>query len=255
MSAALDELWNLLYAPTIDPHALSRAISAAIDLPDLDYRTVQLLHEACQALGFSDPRVQAHALEAGIDPAERKFPTLKDRIVPELRPEQIRQYLRELGTQVSPAQITIGGSTAITLQGLPPRPTDDIDVVNEVPAEIRQEPALISQLARDYGISLTHFQSQFLPDGWELRVKSLGSYGNLQVSVVDTYDILAGKVYSARTKDRNDLRRLAPHIDREKLRNRLQSSTRNLWKDDRDRHRAIQNWYVVYGEDLDLHFG
>ncbi len=254
MNAAVDDLWNLLYAPTIDPRELSRAISAAAELPDLDFRTVQLLHEASQALGLQDSRVDLHAQKLGIEPAERKFPTLKDRIVPDLRPEQIRQYLRDLGSQISSTAITIRGSTAITLQGLPPRPTDDIDLVDEVPPQIRQQPALVSRLARSYGISPTHFQSHYLPHGWELRVRSLGSYGNLLVSVVDTYDILAGKVYSARSRDRDDLRRLAPYIDRARLLDRLQSSTEPLWREEQNRQRAVQNWYVVYGEDLELDF-
>ncbi len=174
--------------------------------------------------------------------------------MPDLRPEQIRQYLRDLGSQISSTAITIGGSTAITLQGLPPRPTDDIDLVDEVPPEIRQQPALVSRLAKSYGISPTHFQSHYLPTGWELRAKTLGHYGNLQVSAVDVYDILAGKVYSARSKDRDDLRRLAPHIDKARILDRLQSSTEPLWREEQNRQRATQNWYVVYAEDLDLHF-
>lgn len=251
---AVDNLWDLLYAPTIDPRDLSRAVSAAAELPDLDYRTVQLMHEASQALNLHDPRVEAHAREAGIDTTECRFPSLRKRLVPDIRSEQVRQYLRDLGSRVSATAITIGGSVAVTLQGLPPRSTEDIDLVNEVPPEIRQERSLITQLADIYGIHPTHFQSHYLPDGWESRVKSLGSYGRLQVSVVDAYDILAGKVYSGRRKDRDDLRRLAPHIDKAKLLDRLQSSTARLWRQDQDRQRAVQNWYIVYGEDLALVF-
>ncbi len=70
MNPAVDDLWNLLYAPTIDPRELSRAVSAVAEVPDLDYRTVQLLHEASQALGLQDSRVDAHAQELGIDPAD-----------------------------------------------------------------------------------------------------------------------------------------------------------------------------------------
>lgn len=257
MSTPIDQLWNLLAAPTIDPRDLAGALGSVVREPDLDYRTVQLVYEARQALGPRcsglDAEIQVHCQHVGLDTSDVKFPRLKERLVSNFRPEQVRQYLRDLGTQLrQPVSMTIGGSVAITLQGLSSRPTDDVDIVDEVPPEIRQQRQLISQLAHQYGIQPTHFQSHYLPDGWEGRVKSLGSFGQLQVSVVDAYDILAGKVYSLRSKDRDDLRRLAPEIDQSRLLQRLRIATQRLWRDDRFRQQAVQNWYVVYGEPLDL---
>lgn len=138
MSTPVDQLWNLLHAPTIDPRDLAGALGSVVRELDLDYRTVQLVYEARQALGprcsSLDDDIQFHCQHVSLDTSEIKFPLLKERLVSSIRPEQVRQYLRDLGTQLrQPVSIAIGGSVAMTLQGLSPRPTDDVDIVDEVP--------------------------------------------------------------------------------------------------------------------------
>ena len=126
-------------------------------------------------------------------------------------PETIRQLLRELGTLASrPTRIDVGGSGALILLGNLSRSTDDIDIVDEVPPELRAQHDAMEQLASRYGLRLAHFQSHYLPAGWIDRVRSLGRFGNLEVFLVDPLDIFVGKLFSAREEDRDDLRALAP---------------------------------------------
>src|SRR5438552_3985685 len=80
-------------------------------------------------------------------------------------------------------------SAALILQGYLSRATDDIDVVDEVPAEIRSLHALLQDLRKRYGFHLAHFQSHYLPTGWEQRLHSLEPFGNLQIHLVDIYDV------------------------------------------------------------------
>ena len=248
-----------MYAPTIDRADLIEAVVSASAQPDLDYGTLQLIHEAGIALGpvseLDFVHVQLAPLKERLafDPSETKFPLLKERIVADLRKEQIEQFLRELGTGIDqPTSIIIGGSVALTLQGFPRKPTDDIDVVDEIPLAIRERHALTAELARSHGIRITAFQSHFLPDAWERRTHSLPAAGKLQIQLVDAYDVMASKVYSERSRDRQHLRQLAPSIEKAKLHLRLQMFTRSLWQDEKYRGNAIQNWYIVFGDDLDL---
>jgi hypothetical protein len=133
-------------------------------------------------------------------------------------PDAIHSYLRELATHVHrPVRLVIGGSVALILEGLLSRSTEDIDIVDEVPAEVRQQHALLEQLRQDHGLQLAHFQSHFLPSGWEVRLHSLEPVGRVEVALVDRYDIFLGKLFSARRKDRNDLRTLLPVLDLETI--------------------------------------
>ena len=60
--------------------------------------------------------------------------------MPHLSPTTIRQFLRELGSAIAhPATITMGGAASLVLRGLLSRATEDVDIVDEVPAEIRDE--------------------------------------------------------------------------------------------------------------------
>jgi hypothetical protein len=122
--------------------------------------------------------------------------------------------------------------------------------VNEVPHTVRSEHELLARLADRYGLRLTHFQSHYLPGGWEQRRRSLGRYGELLVYVVDTYDVLVSKLFSPREKDRDDLRVLAPRIDRSVLAERMRNSGGAFLGDASLRNHAVKNWYIVYGEPL-----
>ena len=80
-----------------------------------------------------------------------------------IQPETVLQFFRELGMQLpTPSSINVGGAIALILANKISRATEDVDVVDEVPADIRSRHALLESLAKRYGLHLTHFQSHFL---------------------------------------------------------------------------------------------
>jgi hypothetical protein len=165
----------------------------------------------------------------------------------------IRQFLRELGSAiVHPATITMRGAASLVLRGLLSRATEDVDVVDEVPAEIRDEREILQELSVRYGLHMTHFQSHYLPPDWESRTIDFGTFGKIQVRLVDALDIIAGKVYSARPKDLDDFRVLSLNLNKEELRQRVLQGSSSLISSDQNRRQAVTNWYIVYGEDLGL---
>jgi hypothetical protein len=103
---------------------------------------------------------------------------------------------------------------------------------------------------RRYRLRLAHFQSHYLPSGWDQRVHSLGTFGRLQVFLVDVYDVFLSKLFSRREKDRDDLRVLAPQLDKEILTRRLRETAAPLSSDPNLRPSAEQNWYILFGEPL-----
>ncbi|MDB5173947.1 MAG: hypothetical protein JWN51_2720 [Phycisphaerales bacterium] len=98
----------------------------------------------------------------------------------------------------------IRGSISLILSAGLSRHTEDIDLVDEIPAPLRSEHALLDELAARYGLRLAHFQSHFLPQGWESRTRSYDKVGRLEIHLVDVYDVLVGKLMSNRGKDRDD---------------------------------------------------
>jgi hypothetical protein len=184
---------------------------------------------------------------------DAKFPSLKERLMPHLSPVTVRQFLRELGSTIDrPATITIGRAASLVLRGLLFRATEDVGIVDEGPAEIRDERQVLQDLSARYGLHMTHFQSHYLPQGWEARATDLGTFGKIQVRLVDVLDIIAGKVCSSRSKDLDDFRMLSVNLDKEQLRQRLVQETSSLNWSDQNRRQAIKNWYIVYGDDLGL---
>ena len=165
-------LWNLLARPTIDPAALARAIETVTVEPNLDWRTLQLVTEGWEALEESiEPGLLndylrkrtaiqvAEAIRARTDDAwnshsDVKFPSLKERLMPHVSPTTIRQFLRELGSAIAhPATITMGGAASLVFRGLLSRATEDVHVVDEVPAEIRDEYQILDELSARYGLA------------------------------------------------------------------------------------------------------
>ena len=151
-------LWNLLASPTIDPATFARAIETVLNQPNLDWRTRQLVCDGWESLEESHGPASLNdylleqtsiqiteAIRARIaDPwnghGDVKFPSLKGRLMPHLSPITIRQFLRELGSAIArPTTITMGGAASLVLRGLLSRATEDVDIVDEVPAEIRDE--------------------------------------------------------------------------------------------------------------------
>ena len=167
------------------------------------------------------------------------------------KPEAVKEFLRELGSGISnPVTLEIGGSIALILAGYLSRSTEDIDVVNEVPPPLRREQQLLEKLQRRYRLVLTHFQSHYLPSGWENRLQFQGSFGLLKVYAVDVYDTFLGKLFSAREKDLDDLRAIKPHLDKGQLSRKLLDTTSSFLKDPLLRRSAEKNWYILFGDDL-----
>ncbi len=264
-------LWNLLASPTIDPATLVRAIETVLVQPNLDWRTLQLVKEGWEALEQSiEPpllndylfertaiqiteTIRARTADVSKSHCDVKFPSLKERLMPHLSPITVRQFLRELGSAIgSPATITMGGAASLVLGGLLSRATEDVDIVDEVPLEIRDERQVLQDLSARYGLRITPFQSHYLPQGWESRTIDFGTFGKIHVRLVDALDIIAGKVFSARPKDLDDFRLLSVNLDKEELRRRVLQGSSSLISSDQNRRQAIKNWYIVYGEDLGL---
>ncbi len=270
-SDAVDELWNVANSGTwVDAAALARAVEAAIDGPveSLDYRTRLLIRDSLGALrshwGLSQFQTwvgqssRGEALQRLCDsPAIRAaaddegFPTLTRRIVNAIDMKTVMQLLRELSAHVAqPTRLVIGGSIAMMLAGHLARHTDDIDVVDELPPNLRLQAALLENLATRYGLRLAHFQSHFLPTGWEQRLRSIDVLGKLTVFAIDPYDVFVGKLFSLREKDRDDLRAAAPALDRAVLLERIARTTSALCKEQRLADAAKQNWFIVFGDQL-----
>jgi hypothetical protein len=82
------------------------------------------------------------------------------------------------------------------------------------------------------------------------RVQWLESFGGLTVYLVDVYDVFLSKVFSARTKDKDDLRLLAPQLDKETIICRLRETTTDMLAAPGLREKAEKNWNFLYGEPL-----
>jgi hypothetical protein len=258
------DLWSLTTGrPQVDPHDLAEALALQIEQGTLDYRTRLLIRDSIVALRryWGEERLEAWLANCPVrqeieaicrEVFERPgFPSLVRRLMDKTDPEDIKQFLREVGVRL-PRLVAayVGGSAALILRGHLSRKTDDIDVVDEVPAEVRSQHQLLAQLHQRYGLSLTHFQSHYLPSGWVQRVHSQAPFGKLQVSLVDVYDVFLSKLSSARTKDLDDLRMVAPQLDKDTLVHKLKETTQSLLASAKERRQAEQNWYILYGESL-----
>jgi hypothetical protein len=82
------------------------------------------------------------------------------------------------------------------------------------------------------------------------RVRRLGLFGNLEVSRIDPVDIFVGKLFSAREKDRDDLRALSRALDKSVIAQRLGNDGKTLRAEPKLAQHAAENWYILYGEKL-----
>jgi hypothetical protein len=258
------DLWDLaLNRPQIDALDLERAIEDQLSYPDLDFRTRLLIRDGVAALRTSlgTTNVDRWLRQSSHGPAIQLlehsslgptgFPSLVHRIMQSTKPETVEQLLRELGLSLSaPTRLVIGGSIALILANALTRHTEDIDVVDEVPAAIRGQQTLLENLAKRYGLHLTHFQSHYLPTGWEDRLRSLGTFGKLDVFLIDPCDIFLGKLFSTREKDRDDLRAMYQQFEKPELIHRLQATTAMLRREPSPREAAEKNWYILFGDPL-----
>ena len=259
------DLWDVVWGkPHVDPRNLADAVERETQRAGaLDFRTRLLIRDSTLALEryWGSGRLEAWLSRSPAREAierirreplgEAGFPFLQEVLVEQTDPETVRQFLRELGVRLHrPIRLAIGGSIALILPGYLQRATQDIDVVDEVPAELRGQHALLEELLRRYQLQLTHFQSHFLPSGWETRLHTLEPFGNLHAALVDVHDVFLSKLFSAREKDLDDLRLLLPALDRQTLSRRLQESCTALLAEPGLRRQAEQNWYILTGEAL-----
>lgn len=259
------DLWNVAVdRQWVDAHELAEAVERQALSNDLDYRTRVLIRDSVGALrhywgpqrcrewlarSSAGTRIEAICKQEFED--DRGFASLRWRVMDVTRPETIQQYLRELSAQVRrPMRLDVGGSASLILAGYLARKTEDIDVVDEVPAEVRREHQLLEELQQRYGLELASFQRHYLPMGWEKRIHSQPPFGQIQVYLVDVYDVFLSKLYSARTKDRDDLRALTPQLDKETIIRKMKDTTAAMLASADLREKAEKNWNILYGEPL-----
>ena len=235
----IQELWALTSGPSgVDRERLKELVDI-LDFRGLDARSKELLSASRMAL-------------AGEGTSHTPFPSLSSRLQTTVKKTVIEQYLRELGTRMRlPTELVIGGSSALILHDLLNRATKHIDLVDEVPQVLRELHEWRAKARERYGLYLAHFQSHYLPTDWSSRLCSLGSYGRLSVSLVDPVDIFIGKLFSRRDKDLDDLRALCGVLNREAIDARLEFA-KSLAADQDRRAQAIQNYYIVFGQEPSL---
>ena len=265
MAVKSKDLWTIaLDYQWIDPQDLADAIQAQIQSQDLDFRTRLLIRDSVEGLRkyWGERRVASWLAQCPTGPEIEQicredfqgdfgFPNLKSSIAEPTRPENVRQFLTELSQHVHrPIRIYIGGSIALILPGLLSRKTEDIDVVDELPPEVRSQQTLLNNLAKRYRLELTHFQSHYLPAGWMHRVHSQAPFGPIQVYLVDYYDVLLSKLFSARDKDRDDLRAVLPQIDKHVLARKMKETCASMLAAPDLRQKADKNWNILFGEAL-----
>ncbi len=166
---------------------------------------------------------------------------------------QIHQIFEILGRGIhSQVEIHIAGSIPTLIKGLTARPTADIDLVDEVPAEIRSQRAVLRQIESQFGLTLGHvqFQSHYLPAHWENRRQWLGDFGKLRVYLVDEYDIFVSKLSSIKEKHQLDLRVLAQKLDKRIAKRRLLTDGKVFLDDPDTKPQIEENWRFLFQESL-----
>ena len=264
MSISAPNLWRLTFGKRwIDADAMAAALESQVSLPALDFRTRLLIRDGLNALQCywgnarfrswlnSSPACAALSEVWTSELGSEGFHFLEERLVQTIEPETILDFLRELGEDLNrPATINVGGSISLMMQNVLRRGTEDMDVVDEVPAEIRSEHELLHRLAKRFGLQVTHFQSHYLPSGWNRRLHSLGKFGQLTVFLVDVYDIFVGKLFSQREKDLDDLRIMRGQLDRNRIEARFRDAAGLLMAEPELAKDAARSWSILYGEPL-----
>ncbi len=266
-AVSFDDPWELVWGqPYIDSERLAGAIERELlrnRAPD--FRTRLLVRDASRALRSHWGQVRfarwlrrspARTLVEGVlkEPLGKVgFHFIEERLVAGLRREDVEQILELLGRHVHERlEVNIGGSIPTLLQGLTARPTDDIDLVDEVPAAIRTQRAALKGIREKYGLRFGHVQSHYLPANWATRRRLLGDFGGIRAYLVDPYDVFISKLSSKQEKHRDDLRVMAAKLDRDIVQQRLLTDARAFLADPHDRPVIEENWRFIYREPLDL---
>jgi hypothetical protein len=258
------DLWSLVRnRPQIDPNDLAEAVVNQAADEDLDYRTRLLIRDSVEALREFWGRERFTRWFANSPHSERfesicaerfdevGFPSIKKRLMDKTDPKTIRQFLEHLGERLQkPLRIYVARSVALILPGYVSRHTDDIDIIDEVPAEIRNNHTLIDQLQTSYGLEFGHVQRHYFPSGWENRIHSMTPFGKLEVFLLDVYDVFLSKLFSVRLKDMEDMRVVAPQLDKSTLAEKLKNDCQDFLATPRLLKMAQNNWKILFGEDL-----
>lgn len=258
------DLWSLvLDFPQVDPHDLAEAVCQQAGERDLDYRTRLLIRDSVDALKFywgeartarwlaDAPTAQAIQAICNNQYEEIGFPTLRRRLMDKTRAERVRQFFEEAGRSLRhPVRIYVGGSIALIMPGYVNRRTDDVDVVGEVPKELRENYALMDALKDRYALYFGHVQPHYFAKGWQDRAHWLDTFEELQVYLLDVYDVFLSKLFSMRDKDRDDLRVLIPQIDKDVLVRKFRELAGDFLAAERLKDIATSNWKILFGEAL-----
>jgi hypothetical protein len=263
-STALDP-WRLVWGqPYIDSRTLAAAIEQDLARGDhADFRTRLLVRDSAVALrsywGSSrfaqwleasavGPRIREILKE---DLGETGFPAIRRRLVDSIDSTRLRRIFDLLGRGIhGRLEIHVAGSIPTLIKGLTARPTGDIDLVDEVPEEIRRQRDVLHKIETDYGLRLTHVQSHYLPPHWRDRRQWFGDFGGLRVYLLDEYDIFVGKLSSRKEKHQSDLGVLALELDKGKARHRLLTDGRIFLDDPKLRPQIQENWRFIFQEAL-----
>ncbi len=168
-----------------------------------------------------------------------------------IKSELIERIFEMLGQGVHErVEVHIAGSVPTLIKGFTFRPTQDIDFVNEVPAEIRKQKDVLKKIDEAYGLSLGHVQSHYLPANWKNRRHYFGDFGGLRVYMVDAYDIFVSKLSSKQPKHRQDLEVMAQNLDKEKIKQRLLEDGRIFLTTPFISAQIEENWRFIFREPL-----
>jgi hypothetical protein len=264
MVARIRDLWSLaLDFPQVDPNDLAEAVRQQAGEEPLDYRTRLLIRDSVDALTsyWGESRAARWLANTPTGPTIRAicrqeyeeigFPSLRRRLMDKTRPETIRQFLEEAGRSLhNPIRIYVGGSVALIMPGYVNRRTEDIDIVGEVPKELRENYALMDALKARYTLYLGHVQPHYFAKGWQNRAHSLDTFGRLQVFLLDVHDVFLSKLFSMRDKDRDDLRVLIPQLDKDVLVRHFKENADDFLAAPDLKQLATDNWKILFGEDL-----
>jgi hypothetical protein len=267
MSQAANPLdpWRLVWG---QPYIDSRTLAAAIEQDlarsaDPDFRTRLLVRDSAVALRayWGEHRfaqwLEASALGPRIrsileeDLGETGFHAIRRRLVDSIDSTQFGQVFELLGRGIhGRVEIHIAGSVPTLIEGLTARPTEVIELVDEVPAEIRRQRDVLIKIETEFGLRLGQVPSNNLPIRWQDRLRKFGEFGGLSVDLVDVYDLFVSMLPSHERTHQSDLGVLALELDNDIARHRLLTDGRAFLDDPKLRPQIEENWRFIFQEPL-----
>jgi Nucleotidyltransferase of unknown function (DUF6036) len=264
MVARIRDLWSLaLDYPQVDPNDLAEAVCQQAGEESLDYRTRLLIRDSVDALTsyWGESRVARWLGNNSTGNCIRAicrqnydevgFPSLRKRLMDKTRPDNIRRFLEEAGRSLHhTVPVYVGGSVALIIPGYVDRRTEDVDIVGEVPKDLRENYALMDALKDRYSLYFGHVQPHYFAKGWRDRAHSLDTFGRLQVFLLDVHDVFLSKLFSVREKDRDDLRVLISQLDKDVIVRKFKEHAGDFLAAPQLKEFAADNWKILFGEDL-----